>query len=44
MAIIVIIMASPVTLPAIITTIAGYLALAGTVLGGGSQITITGEQ
>jgi hypothetical protein len=38
------IMASPVTLPAIITTIAGYLALAGTVLGGVSQITVTGEQ
>ena len=38
------IMASPVILPAIITTIAGYLALAGTVLSGVSQITVTGEQ
>jgi len=38
------IMASPVALPAIVTTIASYLALAGTVLSGVSQITVTGEQ
>ena len=38
------IMASSVILPAIITTIAGYLALTGTVLSGVSQITVTGEQ
>ena len=38
------IMASPVALPAIVTTIAGYLAVAGTVLSGVSQITVTGEQ
>jgi hypothetical protein len=38
------IMASPVTLPAIVTTIAGYLALAGTVLSGESQITVKVEQ
>jgi hypothetical protein len=38
------IMASPVTLPAIATTIAGYLALVGTVLSGVSQITVKGEQ
>ena len=38
------IIASPVALPAIITTIAGYLAVAGTVLSGVSQITITGDK
>ena len=38
------IIASPVALPAIITTIAGYLAVAGTVLSGVSQITVTGEE
>ncbi|MDP4251934.1 MAG: hypothetical protein Q8918_17680 [Bacteroidota bacterium] len=38
------IIASPVALPAIITTIAGYLAVAGTVLSGVSQITIPGDK
>ncbi len=39
------IVATPVALPAIITTIAGYLAVAGTVLGAVSQVTqVTGEQ
>jgi hypothetical protein len=38
------IMTAPVALPAIVTTIAGYLAVAGTVLSGVSQITVTGEQ
>jgi ABC-type xylose transport system permease subunit len=34
------IVATPVALPAIIVTIAGYLAVAGTVLGAVSQITV----
>jgi hypothetical protein len=34
------IVSAPVALPAIITTIAGYLAVAGTVLSGVSQITV----
>ena len=34
------IVTSPVALPTIITTIAGYLAVAGTVLGAVSQITV----
>jgi ABC-type xylose transport system permease subunit len=34
------IISAPVAMPAIITTIAGYLAVAGTVLSGVSQITI----
>lgn len=34
------IIASPVVLPTIVVTIAGYLAVAGTVLGAVSQITI----
>jgi hypothetical protein len=38
------IMASPVALPSIIVTIAGYLAVAGTVLSGVSQITVAGDQ
>jgi hypothetical protein len=38
------IIAAPVTLPAIVTTIAGYLAVAGSVLSGVSQITVTGDQ
>lgn len=38
------IIASPVALPAIVVTIAGYLAVAGTVLGAVSQITIPVEQ
>ena len=33
------IVSAPVAIPAIITTIAGYLAVAGTVLSGVSQIT-----
>jgi hypothetical protein len=37
------IISSPVTLPAIVTTIAGYLAVAGTVLSAVSQITVPGE-
>jgi ABC-type xylose transport system permease subunit len=38
------IVASPVALPAIVVTIAGYLAVAGTVLGAVSQITIPGDK
>ena len=34
------IVATPVALPAIITTIAGYLAVAGAMLGAVSQITV----
>ena len=34
------IVSTPVALPAIVTTIAGYLAVAGTVLSGVSQITV----
>ena len=34
------IVGSPVALPVIVTTVAGYLAVAGTVLGAVSQITI----
>jgi ABC-type xylose transport system permease subunit len=37
------IVATPVALPAIITTIAGYLAVAGTVLGAVSQITVPAD-
>ena len=38
------IIAAPVSLPAIVTTIAGYLAVAGTVLSSVSQITIPGDK
>ena len=38
------IIGAPVALPAIITTIASYLAVAGTVLSGVSQITVTGDK
>ena len=38
------IIAAPVTLPTIVVTIAGYLAVAGTVLSGVSQITIPGDK
>lgn len=34
------IISTPVAMPAIITTIAGYLAVAGSVLSGVSQVTI----
>ena len=37
------IIAAPVTLPAIVVTVAGYLAVAGTVLSAVSQITIPGD-
>ena len=37
------IIAAPVALPAIVATIAGYLAVAGTVLSGVSQVTTTGD-
>jgi len=37
------IIAAPVALPTIVTTIAGYLAVAGTVLSAVSQITIPGD-
>ena len=37
------IIAAPVTLPAIVVTVAGYLAVAGTVLSAVSQITVPGE-
>jgi len=38
------IISSPLGLPAIVTTIAGYLAVAGTVLSSVSQITVAGEE
>ena len=38
------IIAAPVTLPAIVVTIAGYLAVAGTVLSAVSQTTIPGDK
>ena len=38
------IIAAPITLPTIVVTIAGYLAVAGTVLSGVSQITIPGDK
>ena len=38
------IIASPVVLPTIVVTVAGYLAVAGTVLGAVSQVTIPGDQ
>ena len=38
------IISSPVSLPAIVTTIAGYLAVAGTVLSAVSQVTIPGDK
>lgn len=37
------ILTAPVSLPAIVVKIAGYLAVAGTVAGGISQTTIKGE-
>ena len=37
------IIAAPVTLPAIVITVAGYLAVAGTVLSAVSQITVPGD-
>ena len=37
------IIAAPVALPAIVVTIAGYLAVAGTVLSAVSQITVPGD-
>ena len=37
------IVATPVALPAIITTIAGYLAVAGTVLGAVSQVAVPAD-
>jgi ABC-type xylose transport system permease subunit len=38
------IIAAPVALPAIVVTIAGYLAVAGTVLSAVSQTTIPGDK
>jgi ABC-type xylose transport system permease subunit len=38
------IIAAPIALPAIVVTIAGYLAVAGTVLSAVSQITVAGDQ
>ena len=37
------IISSPITLPAMVVTVAGYLAVAGTVLGAVSQTTVPGE-
>ena len=37
------IIAAPVALPAIVVTVAGYLAVAGTVLSAVSQITVPGD-
>ena len=38
------IIASPVVLPTIVVTVAGYLAVAGTVLSAVSQVTVTGDE
>jgi hypothetical protein len=38
------VVASPVALPAIVVTIAGYLAVAGSVLGAVSQITVPDDK
>jgi ABC-type xylose transport system permease subunit len=38
------IIAAPVTLPTIVVTIAGYLAVAGTVLSAVSQVTVPGDK
>jgi ABC-type xylose transport system permease subunit len=38
------IIAAPIALPAIVVTIAGYLAVAGTVLSAVSQITVPGDK
>ena len=38
------IIAAPVALPAIVVTVAGYLAVAGTVLSAVSQITVPGDE
>ncbi len=35
---------APVALPAIVIKLAGYLAVAGTVMGGVSQVTVTNEE
>ena len=37
------IIAAPITLPTIVVTVAGYLAVAGTVLSAVSQITVPGD-
>lgn len=37
------VLTAPVTLPAVLTTIAGYLAIAGTIASAISQTTITNE-
>ena len=37
------VLAAPVSLPAVVIKIAGYLAVAGTVAGGISQATVKGE-
>ena len=38
------ILASPVSLPAAIVTLGGYLAVGGSVLGGVSQVTVDGNK
>jgi hypothetical protein len=38
------IIAAPVALPTIVITIAGYLAVAGTVVSAVSQVTVPGDQ
>lgn len=38
------IIASPVALPAILVKLAGYLTVAGTVMSGVSQVTVTNEE
>ena len=38
------ILAAPVALPAVIIKIAGYLTVAGTVMGGVSQVTVKNEK
>jgi ABC-type xylose transport system permease subunit len=37
------IISAPISLPAMVVTVAGYLAVAGSVLGAVSQITVPGE-
>jgi ABC-type xylose transport system permease subunit len=38
------IIAAPIAMPAIVVTVAGYLAVAGTVLSAVSQITVPGDK
>ena len=37
------VLTAPVTLPSVVITVAGYLAVAGSVIGAVSQVTVEGE-